>query len=264
MSAYERVLWLTPAMDGLFTGPAGDRRRFLDALVTTLVPSHASAVGDYDKAMRQRNRLLEEGADPRWLAAIEARMAEYGAALHFARVDSLGHLQGLIAASVEDGFPKAELALGPLLDGEPTPTTSGELEAAFAAHWQSGRGRDRAAGRTLVGPHRVDFEVTYAQKGVPAALGSTGEQKALLIGLILAHARLVSRMAGIAPFLLLDEVAAHLDPDRRAALFVALDGLATQCFLTGTDRMLFESLGVRAQYVVVTDGRLHKPARNPI
>src|SRR5690606_20856632 len=122
--------------------------------------------------------------------------------------------------------------------------------------WAGGRARDRAAGRTLLGPHRVDFQVVHAQKQMPAALGSTGEQKALLIGLVLAHARLVRRTSGITPFLLLDEIAAHLDPGRRAALFVALDRLETQCFMTGTDAVLFEALGARAQLVAVSDGRL--------
>ncbi|WP_224704563.1 DNA replication/repair protein RecF [Devosia aquimaris] len=257
MSDYLRVLWLTPAMDGLFSGPAGDRRRFLDRLVTTLIPSHSAAVSDYEKAMRQRNRLLEDNGDTSWLGAIEAQLAELGASIHLARTDSLGHLQALIGQSLEDAsFPAAHLALTPLFEDTSEPAASAALEAALAEGWRQSRGRDRAAGRTLVGPHRVDLEVTYAQKGMPAALGSTGEQKALLIGLILAHARLVRLRTGITPFLLLDEIAAHLDPDRRRALFAALDGLGTQCFLTGTDRMLFEALGSRAQVLTVRDGRL--------
>ncbi|WP_137150328.1 DNA replication/repair protein RecF [Devosia sp. FKR38] len=257
MSDYLRVLWLTPAMDGLFSGPAGDRRRFLDRLVTTLIPSHSAAVSDYEKAMRQRNRLLEDNGDTSWLSAIEAQLAELGASIHLARTDSLGHLQALIGQSLDDtSFPAAHLALTPLFEDSVEPAASTALEAALAERWRQSRGRDRAAGRTLVGPHRVDLEVTYAQKAMPAALGSTGEQKALLIGLILAHARLVRLRTGITPFLLLDEIAAHLDPDRRRALFAALDGLGTQCFLTGTDRMLFEALGERAQMVTVKDGRV--------
>ncbi|MGV8854604.1 MAG: DNA replication/repair protein RecF [Devosia sp.] len=257
MSDYLRVLWLTPAMDGLFSGPAGDRRRFLDRLVTTLIPSHSAAVGDYDKALRQRNRLLEDNGDAAWLSAIEAQLAELGASIHLARTDSLTHLQALIGQSLDDSsFPAAHLALTPLFEQEDEPTASVALEAALASAWRSSRGRDRAAGRALLGPHRVDLEVTYAQKSMPAALGSTGEQKALLIGLILAHARLVKLRTSITPFLLLDEIAAHLDPDRRRALFFALDGLGTQCFLTGTDRLLFEALGSRAQTITVRDGRL--------
>jgi DNA replication and repair protein RecF len=257
MSDYLRILWLTPAMDGLFSGPASDRRRFLDRLVTTLIPSHSSTVGDYERAMRQRNRLLDDDADAGWIAAVEAQMAELGASIHLNRTDSLGHLQALIAHSLDDGsFPAALLALTPLFDDGLEPAVSGELEAALLERWRRQRGVDRAAGRTISGPHRVDLDVTYRQKGMAAALGSTGEQKALLIGLILAHARLVTLRCGITPFLLLDEIAAHLDPDRRRALFEALDGLGTQCFLTGTDSMLFEALGERAQRVSVRDGRL--------
>jgi DNA replication and repair protein RecF len=261
MSDYLRLLWLTPAMDGLFTGPAGDRRRFLDRLVTVLIPGHSASVSDYEKAMRQRNRLLEEDGDPRWLAAIEAQMAEHAAAMHFARTDSLLHLQELIAEGVDqDNFPAAQLALTPLFEDGREPASSTLLEADLKARWQESRRLDRAAGRTLAGPHRVDFEVVHAQKQMPAALGSTGEQKALLIGLILAHARLVGRMTGITPFLLLDEIAAHLDPGRRAALFTALDGLGTQCIMTGTDPLLFEALGQRAQVYAVKDGRVNREA----
>jgi DNA replication and repair protein RecF len=259
MSDYLRVLWLTPAMDGLFAGPASDRRRFLDRLVTTLIPSHSASVNDYEKAMRQRNKLLDEDGDPRWLTAIERQLAELGASIHLARTDSLLHLQALIAQSLDDtSFPAAHLALTPLFENQPEPSSSADLETALMAAWRGSRALDRAAGRTIYGPHRVDLEVTYAQKGMPAALGSTGEQKALLIGLILAHARLVKLRTAITPFLLLDEIAAHLDPDRRRALFGALDGLGTQCFLTGTDRLLFEALGERAQMLTVRDGRLTK------
>lgn len=259
MSDYLRVLWLTPAMDGLFSGPASDRRRFLDRLVTTLIPSHSASVNDYDKAMRQRNKLLEQGGDAGWLDAIEAQMAALGASIHLARADSLAHLQALIVQSLDDeNFPAAHLALTPLFAGTAEPAASAALEQQLIETWRLGRGVDRAAGRTISGPHRVDLEVTYAQKGMPAALGSTGEQKALLIGLILAHARLVKLRTAITPFLLLDEIAAHLDPDRRRALFLALDGLGTQCFLTGTDRVLFEALGQRAQTITVRDGRLYR------
>jgi DNA replication and repair protein RecF len=257
MSAYLRLLWLTPAMDGLFSGPASDRRRFLDRLVTTLIPGHSSQVADYDKAMRQRNRLLEDNADPRWLSAVEAQMAEHAGAIYFARADSLGHLQALSTRSVDqESFPAADLALTPLFEDGHTPVSSTALETELIARWAGSRALDRAAGRTTLGPHKLDLEVYHSQKQMPAVLGSTGEQKALLIGLILAHAQLVKTMAGIAPFLLLDEIAAHLDPGRRASLFLALDGLQTQCFMTGTDPMLFESLGSRAQVILVRDGRL--------
>jgi DNA replication and repair protein RecF len=262
MSDYMRVLWLTPAMDGLFSGPAGERRRFLDRLVTTLIPSHSSAVTDFEKAMRQRNKLLEEGGDARWLSAVEAQMAQFGASVHLNRTDSLQHLQALIVESVDEGnFPAAQLSLTPLFEDVGIPGTSVELEGLLAQRWHDLRGLDRAAGRTTSGPHRVDLEVMHSQKAMPAALGSTGEQKALLIGLILAHARLVRLRTGIVPFLLLDEIAAHLDPDRRRALFAALDGLETQCFLTGTDPILFEALEDRAQRISVRDGRLSPHSR---
>ncbi len=257
LSDWLRLLWLTPAMDGLFTGPAGDRRRFLDRLVTTLVPSHGAAVSDFETAMRQRNRLLEENAESGWISAVEAQMAAHATAVHFARVDCLQRLQALIASAPDTGdFPAAHLALTPLFDNQSVPEDAAGLEKVLRDTWSRTRSVDRAAGRTLAGPHRVDLEVRHAQKDMPAALGSTGEQKALLIGLILAHARLVQRSTGITPFLLLDEIAAHLDPDRRAALFSAVDALGAQCFMTGTDPLLFESLADRAQRVTVSAGRL--------
>lgn len=256
MSDYLRILWLTPAMDGLFSGPASDRRRFLDRLVTTLIPGHSAAVNDFDKAMRQRNRLLDEGGDPAWLSAIEAQMAEIASAVHFARTDSLAHLQAVMKANVADtGFPEALLDLSPLFEDFAVETSSA-LEAGLIARWKDARALDRAAGRTTLGPHRVDLSVTHGGKAMPAGLCSTGEQKALLIGLVLIHARLVQQMTGIAPILLLDEIAAHLDPRRRAALFDALDRLGTQCWMTGTDPVLFDELGARAQRFSVSEGHV--------
>lgn len=256
MSDYLRLLWLTPAMDGLFSGPASDRRRFLDRLVMTLIPGHGSAVSDFEKAMRQRNRLLEDNGDPAWLTAIEAQMAETASAIHFARTDSLSHLQALMAGAVaETGFPEALLEITPLLEG-PEPGTASELESELMARWRGARALDRAAGRTTLGPHRIDFSLTHRQKAMPAALCSTGEQKALLIGLILVHARLVQQMTAITPILLLDEIAAHLDPKRRAALFDALEKLGAQCWMTGTDPLLFDALGSRAQRFVVEKGQV--------
>lgn len=257
MSAYLRLLWLTPAMDGLFSGPPADRRRFLDRLVTTLIPHHAALVADFEKTMRQRNRLLSEDADPVWINAVETEMAQAAAAVHYARADCIVHLQHLIDQEPgEASFPRVRLTLSPLLEAGAEFAAAGALEAELMARWRALRGLDRASGRTTLGPHRADLDVVHAQKDMPAALGSTGEQKALLIGLVLAHARLVRRMAGIAPFLLLDEIAAHLDPARRAALFRTLDTLGAQCFMTGTDPVLFESLGPRAQRIEVSNGRL--------
>ncbi|MBN9311409.1 AAA family ATPase, partial [Devosia sp.] len=158
MSAYLRVLWLTPSMDGLFTGPASDRRRFLDRLVTTLIPGHSAAVSDYEKAMRQRNRLVDEDADPLWIDAIEAQMAVSAAAVHFARADSLDDLQAVILSGVDEAsFPAARLALTALFEDRHVPQSSAALEAELRAFWRRERQRDRAAGRTLTGPHRIDL-----------------------------------------------------------------------------------------------------------
>ena len=256
LTAYVRLLWLIPDMDGLFRGPAGDRRRFLDRLVMTLIPGHSTTVNDFENAMRQRNKLLAEGGDPLWLDAIETQLAEHAAALHFARIDTVSHLERLADKSIDrTAFPAAHMTLSPLFDNEAPDSTSSGLEAQFLARWKGSRALDAAAGRTLVGPHRVDFEVAHAQKSMPAALCSTGEQKALLIGLILGHARLVSDMTGLVPILLLDEIAAHLDPARRAALFAALDALGTQCWMTGTDPDLFAAAH-NAQRFTVSAGAI--------
>lgn len=256
LAEHVRILWLTPAMDGLFTGGASDRRRFLDRLVMTLIPDHGKTVLAFDKAMRHRNRLFEQASDAMWFDAIETEMAAHAAAMHFARADSLGHLQKLATSDLQGAFPAAHLALTPLFHDEVEYASSTALELALRDTWAAQRSLDRSAGRTLIGPHRTDLIVTHSQKQMPAELCSTGEQKALLIGLILAHTRLVSNMAGQTPLLLLDEIAAHLDPDRRAALFEALERLNTQCFMTGTDPMLFEALGDRGQYIHVENGKL--------
>ncbi len=260
MTAYVRLLWLTPDMDGLFRGPAGDRRRFLDRLVMTLIPGHGGSVADFENAMRQRNRLLAENGDPLWLDAVETQMAEYATALHFSRIDTVARLEALARQGIDhDAFPAAQLALSPLFEDEAPAGTSRGLEAQFLSRWRVSRGLDAAAGRTAIGPHRVDFEVAHAQKSMPASLCSTGEQKALLIGLILAHARLVADRTGIVPILLLDEIAAHLDPARRGALFAALDALGSQCWMTGTDPDLFVSARNAARFSVQTGALLSGP-----
>ena len=251
LTGYLRLLWLTPDMDGLFRGPAGDRRRFLDRLVMTLIPGHGATANDFENAMRQRNKLLAENGDRLWLDAIETQMAEHATALHFSRVDTVARLEALAARSIDhNAFPAAHMALSPLFEDAAPAQNSAGLEAQFIERWRKGRHQDAAAGRTLSGPHRVDFEVTHAQKSMPAALCSTGEQKALLVGLILAHARLVADMTGIVPILLLDEIAAHLDPARRAALFLALDALGSQCWMTGTDPDLFAAAENAARFTV--------------
>lgn len=251
-----RVLWLTPSMDGLFSGPAADRRRFFDRLVTTLIPGHSSELNAYDRAMRQRNRLLTEGGDPEWMLAIETEMAAHATAIHFARADTLSHLTGLLEPGTDTAFPVARVeftGLGGFEDGVPVSTA---LEGAYLDIWKKARKVDQAAGRTTIGPHRVDIAVTHVLKRMPAHLCSTGEQKALLVNLILAHARLVGQMSGMTPVLLLDEIAAHLDPARRRALYQRLNALGTQCWLTGTDPHLFDPLAADAQAFVVRDGNL--------
>lgn len=241
---YLRVLWLVPAMDGLFTGPAGDRRRFLDRLTLSIDPAHGRRVNDFDKALRHRNKLLEDGGSPAWLEAIEAQVAELGVALALARRETVSLLQGRIEALDQLGlpFPRALLVLDGEFESEATGLAASDQEDLLRRRLREGRARDRAAGRTLTGPHRSDLLVTHAAKVMPAALASTGEQKALLIGLVLAHADLTAAVSGMTPILLLDEVAAHLDPGRREALFARLTALEAQVFMTGTDKALFDAL----------------------
>ncbi|WP_099865876.1 DNA replication/repair protein RecF [Pararhizobium haloflavum] len=255
---YLRVLWLTPAMDGLFTGPAGDRRRFLDRMVLAVDPEHARRTIDYERAMKGRNRLLSEGRlDPVWLDGLETQMAELGIAILAARRDFVGMLRSLAArTSDEEGpFPRAAVALAGFFDEEEL-APAVDLENRFMDLLGAERRRDQAAGRTLTGPHRQDLIVLHEAKAMPAASSSTGEQKALLTGLILAHARLVREMTGAAPILLLDEIAAHLDAGRRAALFDLIDTLGGQAFMTGTDAAMFSALEGRAQFFSVTGGSI--------
>ncbi|MBB3475003.1 DNA replication/repair protein RecF [Sphingomonas sp. BK345] len=227
------VLWLTPAMDRLFTEAAGERRRFLDRLTLALAPEHARHGTRYEAAMRDRNRLLAEPVPDRdWLAALEAQMAQHGAALDAARRRTVAALGEALAAQPAGAVPRAALALA---------GWSGDT-GTLAAELRAGRTRDAAAGRTLVGPHRADLLVTHVDKARPAASASTGEQKALLLGIVLAHAELVAGATGRAPLLLLDEIAAHLDPSRRAALFERLAPLG-QVWMTGTEPELFAAAG---------------------
>jgi len=250
-----RVVWLTPSMDGLFTGPSADRRRFLDRLVLSLDPEHGRRAADFEKAMRGRNRLLSEHRpDPAWLTALEKQMAELGIAMAHARHELVGLLSGLVEAARDDGpFPSAAMQLSGFLDGE-WQRPAYEIEEIYLGMLQEGRYRDAAAGRTLDGPHRADLLIRHREKDMEAERCSTGEQKALLVGLILAHAGLVAGMTGHAPVLLLDEIAAHLDEGRRAALFDRVDALGGQAFMTGTDRAMFDALGERAQFLTVSNG----------
>ncbi|RZM10005.1 MAG: DNA replication/repair protein RecF [Sphingomonas sp.] len=234
------VLWLTPAMDRLFVEPAGERRRFLDRLTLALSNTHATHATRYDAAMRARNRLLAEEGDAEWLSALETQMAEHGAAIDAARRETVALLADVLADQPAEGFPRATLALAGW-DG-----AGDDLLDAL----RRGRARDAAAGRTLVGPHRADLIVTHRDKDQAAGLASTGEQKALLLGIVLAHVDLVAGRTGHQPLLLLDEVAAHLDPARRAALFARLEGRG-QVWMTGTEEALFADVGAGATRIAV-------------
>ncbi|RWD62657.1 MAG: DNA replication/repair protein RecF [Mesorhizobium sp.] len=256
MLEWLRVVWLTPAMDGLFPGPAADRRRFLDRLVLAIDPSHGQRALDYEKAMRGRNRLLTEGSrDSGWFDAIETQMAETGVAIAAARAELVRLLAAMIDKLPGSGpFPQADISLSGELEGEIAVAPAVDVEERFRAALANGRERDRAAGRTLDGPHRSDLVVRHRPKSMPAELCSTGEQKALLVGIVLSHARLTGEMSGLTPILLLDEIAAHLDSGRRAALFSILEELNCQAFMTGTDAALFSSLAGRAQFLTVDHG----------
>ena len=236
-----RVLWLVPAMDRLWIEAAEGRRRFLDRMALSFFPDHGEAVLAYDKAMRERNRLLKEQAtDAGWYAVLESRMAEAASRMAANRAATVARLMAVQEGS-ETAFPRVALWLE---------HPEGEADD-LALAWAEGRRRDMAAGRTLLGPHRVDMAGAFAARGVPAGQCSTGEQKALLISLILANARALAQDLGRAPVLLLDEVAAHLDSDRRAALYDEICALGAQAIMTGTEAGLFTALGDRAQAVAL-------------
>jgi len=245
LSEWLGILWLTPAMDRLFADSTGNRRRFLDRLTLALEPGHATHAARYEAAMRARNKLLAEpeGADPSWLAALETGMAEHGAVLGEARARTVAALSAALAEQSNDDFPRAALGL------------DGWDEGDLAAQLKATRGRDAAAARATVGPHRQDLTVTHVAKAQPAARSSTGEQKALLLGIVLAHAELVASRRGAPPILLLDEVAAHLDPRRRAALFARLEGRG-QVWMTATEPDLFNEIGASASRFHVASGTI--------
>ncbi|MBV9519288.1 MAG: DNA replication/repair protein RecF [Hyphomicrobiales bacterium] len=258
-SEHLRLVWMTPALDGLFNGPPGERRRFVDRLVLAIDPGHASRAAAVEQALRSRNRLLEEARpDPVWLDAIERQIAELGIAIASARRETIERLAALIAARREDAspFPFAELALVGETDALIVEHSALEAEDRIRKALRDTRPRDRAAGRTLTGPQTSDLHVRHGPKGIEAARASTGEQKALLIGLVLAHAHLVAQMSGMAPLVLLDEVAAHLDPARREALFAVLAGLGGQVFMTGADQALFGALPAGARLFNVSPGKV--------
>ncbi|CDX22853.1 DNA replication and repair protein RecF [Mesorhizobium sp. ORS 3324] len=264
MLEWLRIVWLTPAMDGLFPGPAADRRRFLDRLVLAIDPGHGQRALDYEKAMRGRNRLLTDGSrDSGWFDAIETQMAETGVAIAAARTELVRLLAAMIDRLPGSGpFPQADISLSGELESEIAIAPAVDVEERFRAALAGGRERDRAAGRTLDGPHRSDLVVRHRPKSMPAELCSTGEQKALLVGIVLSHARLTGEMSGLTPILLLDEIAAHLDSGRRAALFSILEELNCQAFMTGTDAALFASLAGRAQFLTVDHGSVGPTANS--
>jgi DNA replication and repair protein RecF len=238
-----RVVWLTPVMDRLWLEGASERRRFLDRISLSFAPDHADAASSYERAMRERNRLLKDGVrEPAWFDALERQMADAGAALSRNRAYSLRRLTEAQDDAIS-AFPRAALALSDP-DGVPEEAWSSD---ALRQALGEGRSRDQAAGRSLTGPHRSDLSAVYTDKGMEARACSTGEQKALLISLILASARAVADDTGAPPLILLDEVAAHLDADRRAALYDEICALGAQAWMTGTGPELFEDLGARAQ-----------------
>ena len=247
---YLRIVWLTPAMDGLFLGPAGDRRRFLDRLVLAVDAEHGARVNALERALRNRNRLLEEATgEARWLDAAERELAELAVAVAAARHETVSRLAGLIARDKDAAspFPWADIALAGDLEALIALRPALEIEEHYRRLLRDNRARDAAARRTLVGPQASDLVVRHGPKGVAAARSSTGEQKALLVGLVLAHARLVAAMSGIAPLVLLDEIAAHFDAARRAALYAGLSLVGGQVWMTGADPATFAALSGRAQ-----------------
>lgn len=254
-----RVVWLTPAMDRLFLEGASERRHFVDRLVMGFDPAHGTRVNAYERALRERNRLLADGVmDEAWLSGLEAQMAEHGVAVAAARVETLARLRGAIEAASETHFPRAKIALEGVLEDAVGEKAAVDVEDEFARRLAAARPRDAAAGRTLEGPHRSDLLVRYQAKDREARLCSTGEQKALLIGIVLANARLLAA-ARTSPLLLLDEVAAHLDEGRRRALFDEILALGLQAFMTGTDETLFSALGRNAQFLEVKRGTVGIP-----
>ncbi len=257
LSELVQIVWLTPALDGLFTGPASERRRFLDRLIIGLDPSFRQLSGQFERAMRQRNKLLDSGStDSRQFSGLETLMAETGAALAAARLQAVDRLAHAVIhkwpATTKSGkkspFPFSTLSLEGELEHDLRIMPSSDAEDHYLRALHNNRERDRAAKRTLIGPHRSDFLAGHGPKQMPAKFCSTGEQKALLVGLILAHAELLRELHGSAPIILLDEISAHLDETRRKALFKEILSLSSQAFMTGTDMDIFSPFGEGAQY----------------
>jgi DNA replication and repair protein RecF len=252
-----RVVWLIPAMDSLFTGAPSERRRFLDRLALAVDAQHASRVNALERSLRSRNRLLEQArADIHWLKAVEHETAELAVAVASLRVETVRRLAAVLDMRKGSPFPPVEVAIDGWLEQLIPAHPASDIEQRYRAVLRDNRDRDAAAGRTLDGPHLSDLKVVYAAKGISAADASTGEQKALLIGLVLAHARLLNEMTGAPPVLLLDEVLAHLDPARRLALHRELAELGAQAWMTGADPALFREIESLADVIEVQSGTL--------
>ena len=260
LARHLRIVWLTPAMDRLFLEGASERRRFFDRLVMGFDPSHGTRVNAYERSLRERNRLLaDEVGDTSWLGGLEEQMAGHGVAIAAARIETLARLRGALDAGDDAHFPRAEIALDGKLEAELATAAAVDVEESFRTRLAQMRGRDAGAGRTLDGPHRTDLTVRHVTKDREARLCSTGEQKALLIGIVLANARLLAAREQ-PPLLLLDEIAAHLDEERRRALFEEILRLNLQAFMTGTDPVLFAGLGPRAQTFRIARGAVLQTA----
>lgn len=258
-----RVIWLTPSMDPLFTGPAADRRRYLDRLVLAVDAQHSSRVSALERSLRSRNRLLEDQrSDAHWLDAIEHETAEVAVAVSAARYETVNRLSAALDAARDEApaFAMPRIALEGWMENQWPVSSAREVEDRYRELLRESRGQDAAAGRTLEGPHRADLKVFHVGKGIAAADASTGEQKAMLIRLSLAHAHLIKDMTGYAPVMLLDEVVAHLDPVRRAALYEALTSIGAQVWMTGADPAAFADIADRAQWFDVKPGGITKRA----
>jgi DNA replication and repair protein RecF len=253
-----RMVWLTPSMDGLFLGPASERRRFFDRLVLAIDSEHSARVSALDRSLRSRNRLLEvRNYDDHWCDAIERETAELAVAVAAMRGQTVTKLAAMLRARGETSpFPSAQIMLDGWMENALMSEPATSVEDRYRDILRNSRARDAIAGRTLDGPHLTDLQVVYAPKSMPARDASTGEQKALLIGLVLAHASLVAEMTGITPLLLLDEVVAHLDPGRRTALFTELSGLGAQVWMTGADPAAFAGIGTSGEIFGVESGQI--------
>jgi DNA replication and repair protein RecF len=252
-----RIIWMVPAMDSLFVGAPSERRRFLDRLATAIDSEHSSRINAFERALRSRNRLLEDAQpDRHWLDAVEHETAELAVAVAGLRAETVRRLGAVLSGRAQSAFPPAEIWLNGWMESSLADQPALAVEERYRNVLRENRARDAAAGRTLDGPHLTDLAVVYAQKGIAAADASTGEQKALLIGLVLAHARLIADMTGASPILLLDEVVAHLDPSRRCALHAELEQLRAQVWMTGADPALFAETEGKATLVEVQSGHV--------